>query len=56
MTLNCKMNNYLMNLGLLLSKKRVNIKNNNNGYAYMTCIAFSKNKPYYVLLDRYKSL
>jgi hypothetical protein len=40
---------YLNNLALNIAQDRIQIKNNNNGYAYMSCVILDKKKSYYVL-------
>lgn len=44
--------NYLNNLALNISQDRVQIKNNNNGYAHMSCVILDKKKPYCLLFYR----
>jgi len=40
---------YLTTLAFNLMQKRIKIKNENNGYAYMSCVVVNKKNPYYVL-------
>ena len=41
--------NKLLDLGYQYSLERVKIKNEGNGYAYLTCIIIDKKKPYCIL-------
>ncbi len=45
----CQKNHILLNSAMEDAQKRVNIKNEGNGYAYLMCSVRSKKKKYCVL-------